>query len=939
MSTRKIWLNINGANRMLICNPEKDSLADVLRRIGLTGTKIGCNCGQCGACTVLLNGETIRSCIKKIRDVQEYSKIITIEGIGTPNHLHPIQEAWIAYGGVQCGFCSPGFIVSAYGLLTENAAPTREEVRDWFYKHHNICRCTGYKPLTDAVMAAAEVMRGEKPLASLRYKVPEDGRIYGTSFPKPTAVEKVTGLCDYGDDISLKMPDDTLYLAIVQPHADRARVLKIDYSEAEKMPGVAKVITAADIPGKNIASAAKPHPRAVCDPHLKPLFNDKEIFRYGDVVAVVAARTREEARAAAARVKVELEPLHAYMTAPEAAAPDAERVHQETPNIFCYSCIQKGQDTRDVFRDAPYVVEGSFYSSREPHLVLEPDTVQAYTDEEGRVTIHCKSQTIFANRASVAVTLGMSPEKVRIVENPTGASFGYAMCPTAYSMAAVCTVATGKPVSLTMSYAEHQAYSGKRAPSYTNARMACDKQGRIIGLEYDMAFESGAYPETSTALIDKSVRFIGNPYKVPNVRGIIKAILTNHGFGIQYRGFGSPQCYTSSEAIMDMMADKIGMDRFDFRYLNIAREGDLTVNQIPFHNYPMQEMMDIMRPYYKEAVKRAKEASTDEDRHGVGIVWGGYHSGLSSDNAEVALELNPDGSVTNYNSWEQVGQGADLGSLAHTHEALRPLGLRPDQIKLVQNDTALTPDTGPAAGSRSHYMAGLAIIDAAQKLMGAMRKADGSYRTYGEMVQEGIPTKYFGKSTTVGVAKALDVNTGIGKGSPAANYLLMLVEVSVNVRTGKVKVLSCKAVSDIGAIGSRQAVEGQAYGGFAHSVGFALSEDYSDGRRHATMLGAGIPTVFDIPDDMEYIFHVTPRENGPHKSAGCSEGYQSVGHAAIINAINDAVGVRIYELPAKPEKIRAALEARAKGLELKPEKYQLGQDFYATLEDAVKNPA
>ena len=155
MGLKKIWLNINGANRMIVCDPDNDSLADVLRRMGLTGTKIGCNAGQCGACTVLLDGEPVRSCIKKMDRVPEFSKVVTIEGIGTPDDLHPLQQAWIAFGGVQCGFCSPGFIVSAKALLDRNPDPIREEVRDWFQQHHNLCRCTGYKPLVDAVMAAA----------------------------------------------------------------------------------------------------------------------------------------------------------------------------------------------------------------------------------------------------------------------------------------------------------------------------------------------------------------------------------------------------------------------------------------------------------------------------------------------------------------------------------------------------------------------------------------------------------------------------------------------------------------------------------------------------------------------------------------------------------------------------------------------------------------
>jgi len=938
MALRKIWLNINGANRILVCDPEKDSLADVLRRIGLTGTKIGCNSGQCGACTVLLDGKPVRSCVKRIKNVPEYSKVITIEGVGGPLNLHPLQQAWITYGGVQCGFCSPGFIVSAKGLLDENPSPSREEVRAWFQKHHNLCRCTGYKPLVDAVMAAAEVMRGEKTMDDITYKLAENGQIYGTRYPNPMALEKVTGLCDFGDDIGMKMPDNTLHLAVVQPKVSHAKILNIDFSAAEAMPGVVKVITAKDVMGTNRVTNAKRHPRATCDGKLRPIICDDKIFRYGDVVAVVAATSRDEARAAAKKVVVELEELPAHMTALESLAPGAQQIHPETPNIFCMNRVVKGEDTRKIIPGAEYVVEGSFYSSREPHLPIEPDTMQAYLDEEGRITVQGKNQTIHANKNQIAEGIGLPPEKVRIIENPTGGSFGYSMTPGAPALVAVCALALNTPVTLTMSYPEHQAFSGKRAPSYTNARLACDKDGKIIALEYDMVLEAGAYPETSTTLVDKSIRFIGNPYNVPNINGIVKSVFSNNSFSVQYRGYGSPQCYTSSEALIDMMADKIGMDRFDFRYLNIARPGDLTVNSYPYREYPMEEMMDIMRPYYKEAVARAKAESTDSKKRGVSIVWGGYHVGLLNDKCEVELELNPDGSITHFNSWEHPGQGADIGTLVHTHESLRPLGISPDQIKLVQNDTAITPVTGPAAGSRSHYMVGNATIDAANKLMAAMRKQDGSYRTYDEMVAEGIPTKYKGLSTTFDSTVPLDPDTGHGNASPEANYLLMLMEVEVDMKTCKAKVLSVKAVSDVGKIGSILAVEGQAYGGLSHSIGFALSEDYSDFKRHSTLVGAGIPTIEDIPDDMEYIFHETPRERGPHGSSGCAEGYQSVGHVAVINAIYDAIGVRIYELPATPDKIKAALEAKARGEELKPEKYFLGADFYETLDYIENNP-
>ena len=250
VSLTRVKLIVNGVERPVLCDLSKDTLATAIRRLGLTGTKVGCGIGVCGACSVILNGEVVRSCTKKMKNIPEYSEITTIEGIGTPQHLHPLQQAWITYGGAQCGFCTPGFIVSAYALLQKNNAPTREEVREWFQKHHNVCRCTGYKPLIDAVMAAAEVLRGEKTMEDITYK--DQGEdIYGSKRPRPTALGKVTGLTDYGDDIKLKMPEGVAHLAVVIPDVAHAIVKKVDFSEAEAMPGVYKVLTGADVKGTN----------------------------------------------------------------------------------------------------------------------------------------------------------------------------------------------------------------------------------------------------------------------------------------------------------------------------------------------------------------------------------------------------------------------------------------------------------------------------------------------------------------------------------------------------------------------------------------------------------------------------------------------------------------------------------------------------------------
>ncbi|WP_414733021.1 molybdopterin-dependent aldehyde oxidoreductase [Acetobacterium carbinolicum] len=938
MTRRKVLLMINGAERMLVYDPETDTLADVLRRIGLTGTKVGCGTGQCGACSVIFNGKVIRSCSKKMKTIEDGSEITTIEGIGTPTNLHPIQLAWIVYGGVQCGFCTPGFIVSAKGLLDTNLNPTRADVRDWFQKHRNACRCTGYKPLVDAVMAAAEVMRGEMTMAELSFDIPEDGRIYNTRYPRPAALAKVTGTCDYGDDIGMKMPD-TLHLAVVLARVSHARLLSIDTSVAEQLPGVEKVITHQDVKGINRITFPVGGARSKANGFDHAILVSDKIYRYGDIVAVVAARTKKEAREAAEKVTFEYERLPEYLNILETMAIDAPQINDEYPNIYIEVPVIKGQDTRDVLKNSAHVVEGSFYSQRQPHLVIEPDTNQAYFDEEGRLTVQCKSLALGLTKGVIGAGIGFPVENIRIIENPTGASFGYAISPLMPAIVAVAAMATEKPVTVTLSYEEHQHITGKRAPSFSNAKLGCDENGKLTAIEYEIAYDKGSCTETADVLVQKGLRFMGAPYTIPNAMGLSKAVVSNHTYSTAFRGFGSPQCYTCSEQLMDMLAEKVGIDPLEFRYINVYRQGDTSLNGNQFDVYPMVEILDKLRPRYQEAMKRAKKESTPERRRGVGISCGEYNvTSGPNDHAEVALGLNPDGTVTHYNTWEDQGQGADIGTLVHTSEALRPLGLRPDQIRLCMNDTALSPITGPAAGSRSHYMAGNATINAAEQLMNAMRKKDGSYRTYDEMVSAGIPTKYLGIADTTGQTTDLDPN--MGQGNPTAEYTfcVFMAEVEVEVATGETKVLSMKCIADVGVVGNILAVEGQAFGGMEHGIGMALSEEYDDIKKHISLIGSGFPFIKTIPDNLTVEFIETRRPSGPHGSSGCAEAFQSSPHVAVINGIYNACGVRIKELPARPQKVKALLEAQVDGREIEQKKYFLGSDFYETIDAIKANP-
>ena len=948
MKLEKMWLNINGQDRMVMFNPEKDTLVALIRRLGFTGTKIGCGTGHCGACSVILNGQVVRSCSINMSNVKENSAIITIEGIGTPQNLHPIQQAFITYGAVQCGFCSPGFIVSAYALLAQNANPTRKEVRDWFQKHRNICRCTGYKPIVDAVIRAAEVMRGEKTMADITYKEPENGEYYGTALPRPSGALKVTGLCDYGDDIAQKMPEGTLHLAMVQPRiTHHANILSIDTTEAEKMPGVVQVITAKDVTGPNNLGMRSMNPHNKSN-YLHEIICSKKIMRYGDIVALVAADTRENAREAAKHVKVEIEQLPEYLNFLDAVAPGASAIQvvEGDTNLFSKQPLFKGdfRNIKSIIDNSSYHVSGSFHTTREPHLTIEGDVIQAYYDTDDMLTIHCKSVGLAMAAGAISRGTGVPRENIRIVRNPSGSSFGWAFSPVSYALTAVAAIATRKPVSLSMSYEEFMHYCGKRAPSYSNAAIGCNEDGKITGLQYDLGFDVGPYSMFSERLLQKTATLFGCPYKIPNITGLGRTAYTNHNYNTAYRSVGAPQIHMACEQIVDMLAVRAGIDPLEFRGINAAEPGDLAPGGNPYREISAKQLVEKMRPLYKDAIAKSKAEDTPEKRRGVGVAFGTYTCTAGvMDYAGCKLELNPDDSVSVYNTWADVGQGGDSGAVLVVLEALKPLKLKPSQIKLRNNDTKTCPDSGSTTASRALIMNGLATIEAANLMLAARDKGNGQYRTYTEMLAAGLDTEfeatYVHDGDIIGLS-ALNPDSGQGDAFPTYMYSLYLVEVEVDTATGETTVLKGTTVCDVGRIANIQSVLGNIYGSFSHSIGHALCEDYDDVVKHSTIAGAGVPAIDMIPDDLDAIIVENPREFAPFGSAGCGEAFQTGALVAVINAIYNACGVRIYELPASPEKVKSGLDIIASGGTVDPPvPYYMGSDFFTEVEEFAANPA
>ena len=899
---------LNGINKVLIA-PADVSLATVLReQLGMTGTKVGCGQGQCAACNVIVDGKLVRSCITKLSRVVDGAAVTTIEGIGTPAGLHPLQLAWIAHGCAQCGFCSPGFIVSAKALLDENPSPTREAIRDWFQKHRNACRCTGYNPIVDAVMDAAKVLRGEMAADELNFKIPADGRIWGTKYPRPTAIAKVTGTLDYGADLGLKLPDDCLHLALVQATVSHANIRGIDTAEAEKMPGVFKVVTHKDVPGKNRISGLITFPSNKGDGWDRPILCDTKVFQYGDAIAIVCADTDANAKAAAAKVKLDLEPLPEYMSAPAAMADDAIEIHPGTPNVYYVQKIAKGDETGPIFDAADAVVEDDFYVGRQPHMPIEPDVGFAYQDDDGKLVIHSKSIGLHLHAAMIAPGLGVDLENLVMVQNPAGGTFGYKFSPTMEALVGAAALATGRPCFLKYDYQQQMAYTGKRSPFFMNMRLAAGKDGKLLAMETDYSVDHGPYSEFGDLLTLRGTQFMGAGYDIPHIRGEGRTVCTNHAWGSAFRAYGSPQSEFASEVLMDELAEKIGMDPLELRYKNVYRQGSTTPTGQEPEVYSLPEMIDKLRPIYKAARDKAKAESTAEIKKGVGVSIGVYGCGLDGpDSSEAWVELNADDTVTVYSCWEDHGQGADAGALGSAFEALHVTGITPDRVRLVMNDTSKAPNSGPAGGSRSQVMTGQAIKNGAEALVAGMKKPDGTYRSYAEMQADNIPVHYTGKWTAP--ATNCDENS---QGAPFSVYMygVFMAEAAVEVATGKTTVEKMTLVADIGKINNRLVVDGQMYGGLAQGIGLALTEDYEDIKKHSTMVGAGFPYIKQIPDDMELIYVETPREDGPFGAGGVGELPLTSPHAAVINAITNACGVRITQLPALPEKVLAGIQAR-----------------------------
>ena len=883
---KKVQLRINGLTRLVVSEPTL-SLLDLLRGdLHLTGAKQGCDQkGQCGACTVIVNGKAVRSCMEKVADL-DGADIVTIEGLGTPANPHLVQEAFVLTGAIQCGFCTPGMVLATKALLDANPNPSVPEIKRAL--RHNLCRCTGYVKIIDAVMLAGRFVRGEIRPDDVR---PDpNGPKLGVSHPRPSAMIKACGVAPFSADI---LVPGALELATVRSPHPHAEIVNIDTTEAEQMPGVVGVITARDIKGTN---------------RLKMVVGDRPLLcadrvRYiGDPIAAVAARTREQAEAATKAVKVEYRLLPVLGSPAEALAEGAVRLHAEWPNL-CYVQPQLKGDAASALASSAAVVEARFKTQINHQAPLEPEASVAYMEGEGddaQLVVIGRSINIHKHLSMIQEAVGW--ENARYEEAYAGGQFGIKIEVTSEGIAAAAALHFRQPVRYVPSLAESMQISPKRHPFDMMLKLGADAEGRLTALSMDFTVDNGAYLSIGQAPVNRALMMLSNAYQIPNIDALGRLVYTNNPWGAAARGAGPPQAVFALECAMDMLAEKLGIDPLEFRLRNSLRPGESKSTGAVAKVWPFPEVCAAIRPHYERGVRDASQHKAGTVRRGVGVAAGSFGIGQSGDAAIVAVELDPDDGITIYGAVADPGEGNDS---MLTQLAADCLGIPLDKVRLVTRDTDRTTATGPAAGSRITYMVGGAMMNGVEQLKAAMAEAGAT--THAQMVAKGLKTRYTGNKKAQHPI-ALDRQTGQGGGFESEVHDIQLAEVEVDTETGEVRVLKMTTVCDAGPVIHPQNFEGQLEGGMDMGAGYALREEYIAGKTRdwVTFRFPNTRTAFD----MEVITLETPRAGGTNRATGVGEMTLVPTAPAIINAIHDACGIWIQELPATPDRIKAALAAK-----------------------------
>jgi CO/xanthine dehydrogenase Mo-binding subunit/aerobic-type carbon monoxide dehydrogenase small subunit (CoxS/CutS family) len=912
-----IVFGLNGVQRQIVANPVT-RLSEVLReQLGLTGTKVGCDAGDCGACTVLLDGRQVCACLTAAGQIAGRD-VVTVEGLAEAGKLSALQRAFLAYGAAQCGACTPGMLMAAAELLRLNPAPAEQEVLDAL--GGVLCRCTGYCKIVDAVLAVAG--------GDIEAPQPQAGAAVGSRVAKLDGAEKVSGTESYGAD---RYPVNSLWLRVIRsPHA-RAQFRVGDLQAlVQRHPGLSAVLTAADVPQNSFGI----FPQVKDQPVLAP---GQVRFRGEAVLALIGTRS-EVMAIAESELPIEwipqppvtdldealraIEPLHAF-------APD---------NVLIRGRVQKG-DVDLALNTAQVVAEGTFTTSYIEHAYIEPEAgyAERVRGEGGqdRIRIFSCTQTPYMDREEIARILQLRDAQVHIVPSAIGGGFGGKLDIAIQPLLAVAAWKLNRPVRGIYTRPESMISTTKRHPARMHARFGCDAQGRLVAADFLGDFNTGAYASWGNTVANRVPIHASGPYFVPNVRALTRAIYTNGPIAGAFRGFGVPQSTVVHEALLDELAEKLGMDRLEFRWINAIRAGQATATgQVLSASCGLAECLERLRPVWREAQglvarfngrEQAQHGARKGRRRGVGIaaMWYGIGNTVIANPSTMHVGLQRSGRVMLYNGAVDIGQGSNTILPQICADAV---GLPLSLFDQVMGDTDLTADAGKTSASRQTFVSGNACRfageDLRRQLLGLLGAPSNAQLELGgsrlrakagsqkwsieltELVADDQGNVAMGSGSFDPPTTPLDRD---GQGAPYATYgfAAQTAEVEVDLELGTVKVLEMHAAHDVGRAINPTQVEGQIHGGIAQGLGMALMEEYHSGRTD-NLHDYLIPTVGDMPRIVTHLVEdIEPL--GPYGAKGVGEPALIPTAPAILNAIQHATGVRITHLPATPARVRKAI--------------------------------
>ena len=768
-------------NGKLVETEKEVSLLRFLRDdLKLKSIKDGCSQGACGTCTIIIDGKATRACVMTTKRAQGMN-IVTVEGL-SDEEKEIFVYAFGAKGAVQCGFCIPGMVMSGKALVDKNPNPTEAEIKEAI--KGNICRCTGYKKIIEAIDLVAQIKRGEKQIDKELEKGDSFG--VGSNAFRIDVREKVLGYGEYCDDVEM---DDMLHVSAVRSKYPRARILDIDFSEALAMDGVVAVYTAKDVPNNKVG-------------HLQQdwdvMIPKGEITRFvGDAICLVVAESEDILKKAKALVKVDYEVLEPVRNITEAMAKDAPNIH---PNgNLCQSRHVRRGDTEAAIKNSKYVIIETFDTPFTEHAFLEPECAIAFPYKDG-VKIYSSDQSVFDTRKEVAIMFGWDPEKVVVENKLVGGGFGGKEDVTTQHISALCAYKLNRPVKAKFSRDESLAFHPKRHAMHGTFTLGCDENGIFTGLDCDIYFDTGAYASLCGPVLERACTHAVGPYCYQNhdIRGY--GYYTNNPPAGAFRGFGVCQSEFALESVIDLLAEKVGISPWEIRYRNaIEPEKVLPNGQIADCSTALKETLEAVKPYYDKYYPNVGLACAMKNA-GVGV-------GLP-DTGRARLKIN-DGKIEIYCGASDIGQGCATVFVQMVSESL---GLPKSKIKNMGSNSEVDPDSGTTSGSRQTLISGEAIRRVSVEVKAALDEADGDLD---KLNGREFYAEYFEPTDKLGA------DVPFPKSHVAYAYATHLVVLDDEGKVSKVI-----AAHDSGKVVNPISIQGQIEGGVLMSLGYALTEDF-----------------------------------------------------------------------------------------------------------------